>query len=311
MKGEIEKVYKILKTTVNIEIDLRNYLSIAVERPIKAVIPNTYLNISHKTLYRIFDILGIKTNYITNAEVPYLTTDSEDIGRIPIYKYGLYYIMELASVLPLYIWRDTINKEKIILDIAAAPGGKTYLLSNIFREGVVVANEPNRVRLRRLRNNIQKYLLPNVVITQYKGEKFPKNLVFDIILFDAPCSGINLIYKRRREVLSNLRRSREYGDLQKKIISNIYDLLVDGGELLYITCTLSKYECEEVVKHAIKSGFEAIEISKKLPFNTIKPEDRDYPELSKTHYILPTLNKEKFSGNIGTAYVALLRKSGS
>ncbi len=297
-----------MRDRVVLNIDLWEYLSIAVKRPLKAVIPNTHIGINTRIIRGLFDALDIEAELVSDSKIPYLITEDEGIGRIPVYRYGLYYIMELVSVVPLYIWGDYKDGERAILDISAAPGGKTFLLSNIFKEGVIIANEPNRVRLRRLHNNVQKYLLPNIILTQYRGEKFPTTFRYDMVLFDAPCSSLNLIYKRRREVLSNIKRTEEYGKLQKKIIRNIYNLLAEGGELLYITCTLSKAECEDVVKHAIELGFKVVDIKWKLPFKTIQPRDDEYPDISRTHYIIPSLNLDRFGGNIGTAYVALLRR---
>ncbi len=308
MADEIQRIHQILSKEITLNIDLWEYLSIAIKRPLKAVIPNTQIGITISIIKELFNTLDVDAEVVSDSKIPYLITENENIGRVPIYRYGVYYIMELVSVVPLYIWGDYKDEERTILDISAAPGGKTFLLSNIFKKGVIIANEPNRIRLRRLQNNMQKYLLPNIILTQYRGEKFPVNFQYDMVLFDAPCSSLNLIYKRRREVLSNIKRTGEYGKLQKKIIRNIYNLLAEGGELLYITCTLSKAECEDVVKHAIELGFKVVDTKWKLPFKTVQPRDDEYPEISKTHYIIPSLNLDRFGGNIGTSYVALLRR---
>lgn len=308
MRDEIRAIHSILKKNVSFDLDFREYLSIAIKRPLKAVIPNTHINIDIRIIERLFDYLGINAEVVSNSRIPYLVTEDEDVGKTLIYRYGVYYIMELVSTVPLYIWGDYGDKERVILDISAAPGGKTFLLSNVFKEGVIVANEPNRVRLRRLWNNVQKYLLPNVILTRYRGEKFPQTFQYDMVLFDAPCSSLNLIYKRRMEVLSNLKRTEDYGRLQKKIVRNIHNLLAEEGELLYITCTLSEAECEDVVKYAIDLGFKVVDIKSKIPFRTIQPQDKEYPDISKTHYIIPSLNQDKFRGNIGTLYVALLKR---
>ncbi|HIQ13178.1 MAG TPA: hypothetical protein EYH44_02170 [Thermoprotei archaeon] len=307
MVSSLNGICDLLDNVINIDIDLKRYLSIALQRPIKAVIPNTYVGINPGIIHQLLKLMDIDTKYIPHPKIPYLITNNYEIGGTILYKYGLYYIMDLVSITPLYIWGGSLNSRRVILDISAAPGGKTFLLCNLYKDGVVIANEPNRVRLRRLKNNIQRYCLPNVIITQYKGERFPKTFKYDAVLFDAPCSSLNLIYKRRKEVMLNIKKTEKYAELQKMIIKNIYELLSENGELLYITCTLSKAECEDVVKYAIGLGFKVVDIRNRIPFNVVCPVDDKEPDIEKTCYIIPSLN-EGFGGNIGTSYIALLKK---
>ena len=302
----IKLVRKRVRT--NRDIDLFNYFKTALTIPIKSIVFNKHVKNSYM-LYR--DVLknnGIDIRPIDRDNKAFLVVNGRP-SISPLYKYGHYYIMEPASLIPLYIL--PYIDSPIVLDVAAAPGGKTFLLSNMYVDGVVVSNEPNRVRRRRLINNIDKYFLFNTIVTGYPGEKFPDDCKFDIVVFDAPCSSTSLIYKRYNDVMRNLARTIEFKKTQERVASNIFNVLKKGGILLYMTCTISIHECEEVVASLIDLGMSVVDISGKLPFKTIPGDTLDgkYPELEKTGYILPDINIDKFGGNVGTMYYALLRKA--
>ena len=287
--------------------DIYNYLSIALKKPVKALVPNLHTGVDADLLKELLELTNIVLKRIGDSQITYTT--SEEIGRTRLYNQGYYYIMELASTAPYFIWRPG-NGKKTILDISAAPGGKTFILSNIFLDGVIIANEPIRTRFKRLENNVRRYCLGNVILTNYRGEIFPEDIEYDLILFDAPCTSLNLIYKRPREVIRNLKKLNDFSNIQKKILSRMYNLLKNGGELLYITCTLTEHENINVVKHGIDLGFKIVDIKNRTPFNLTPPQldSENYPEIKKTYFILPHHNLDKFGGNIGTLYVALMRK---
>ncbi len=234
---------------------------------------------------------------------------SRDRLSTPIFQTGGYYIGELVNSYLPYIWPRVSGN---ILDVAAAPGGKTFLLSNLDRKKsrlmTIISNEPVRNRRRRLVNNVVKYALDDVRVSGFRGEKLPSQCRFSYIVFDAPCTSLDLLYKRIDDVYGNLKKTGSFSTLQKRILSRIAELLAKEGELIYATCTFTVEETIDVVRHAIDIGLEILDIPN-LPFKTVKAEDPwgNYPEINKATYILPTENLDKYSDNIGLAFIARFR----
>jgi len=206
-------------------------------------------------------------------------------------------------------------KYKLVIDLAASPGGKTFLISNHLYpyKPLIVANEPSQKRISSLISNIDRLQIDNVVITRYRGESFPKVDGTDLVIFDAPCSNANLFYKNPSNVLYNLyNRVGYFSGIQKKVIRNMYRTLEPGGLLIYSTCTFTVEECEEVVDYAIKLGFKSIRPTD-IPFE-YKPGILEWNGKSfdkSVEYsvrISPELNHSLYTGNIGLMYLALLRK---
>ncbi|GEM_PF-1942384 len=306
LEYEIDVLSRYLK--FNPMIDLRRYFRASLTPPLKSIVFNRFIPYCQEVNHKIFGIEGLEVSHLDSSFLDVYIVKKGVPSKSILFKYGHFYIMEPVSTTPIFILPTF--KNPIVLDISAAPGGKTFLLANMFRDGVVISNEPDRVRRKRLMNNIDKYSLFNVLVTGYRGERYPDGQQFDIVLFDAPCSATNLLYKRYYHVLNNIRRTSEFQKLQIRILKRIYDILKGGGYLLYMTCTISKLECEEVIREAIEMGFTTLPIKDKIPFIAIPGDtfEDSYPELINTIYILPDLNMEIYGGNIGTMYIALMRK---
>lgn len=182
---------------------------------------------------------------------------------------GGIYIQNPSSLLPVEIIAEAFKNQKnpVLLDMCAAPGGKTTALSEkMSRRGLIVANEASRTRLKSLHFNLEKYGAWNVKTTSRDGRVIGKILpeTFDGILLDAPCSNENKIYR-------NLEVNRNWSDdlvkkmqkLQKELILSAYDALKPGGVMVYSTCTFSVEENEEVIRSLL---------SKHPNIEFIKPE---------------------------------------
>ncbi len=156
------------------------------------------------------------------------------------------------------------TKNRIVLDLCAAPGGKsTHLLSLLDRSDLLVANEVIRSRVSVLNENIRKWGHQNVVVCNNDPADF-SNLkgLFDLILIDAPCSGEGLF---RRDASAIQQWSVDNTNLcstrQRRILADIWPSLKSGGYLIYSTCTFNPAENEENLKWmAGNNEFESIRI---------------------------------------------------
>jgi len=166
---------------------------------------------------------------------------------------GLMYIQDLASMLPALLLNPCRGSR--VLDMCASPGGKTAQLSEMSGEsGLVIANEPNSRRYETLRANVTRLNLVNVAITGYEGQDLPaKDILFDYILVDAPCSGWGTADKHP-EVLKiwTEERTGPLTELQKKLLISASDLLAPGGTLVYSTCTTNEQENRKQVEQILE-----------------------------------------------------------
>ncbi len=151
-----------------------------------------------------------------------------------------------------------------VLDLCAAPGGKTTLLSTLAGlDGLVVANEPIRSRAQALSDNVARWGLGNVAVTCNDPSHFGSlEGWFDVVLVDAPCSGEGMF---RRHPEARAEWSEANVDLcakrQRRILADIWGALKPGGYLIYSTCTFNRAENEDNVEWLLREyGGEQVDI---------------------------------------------------
>jgi ribosomal RNA methyltransferase Nop2 len=146
------------------------------------------------------------------------------IGATPEYLAGHYILQSASSFLPVIALAPQPNER--ILDMAAAPGGKTSYIAQLMKNtGILVANDLKRDRLRSLNANLHRLGVNNTVVVNYDGRKLPKIYQkFDRVLLDAPCSGIGVI---SRDPSIKVQKTREdvkkLSHLQKELIKAAID----------------------------------------------------------------------------------------
>ena len=135
-----------------------------------------------------------------------------------------------------------------VLDMCASPGSKTSQIAQMMKnEGVLVANDVKGDRLAALGINVQRMGIANCVITLMKGEGI-KNLEFDRVLLDAPCSGTGTIRKSINTIkIWNPEMIKRLAAVQKRLICTAFELVKPGGLLVYSTCSVEPEEDEAVV----------------------------------------------------------------
>jgi len=182
----------------------------------------------------------------------------------PTFHSGAYYVQEASSMFISHILESLKIPKGIYLDLAAAPGGKSTLLSSYLGEdGLLVANEVIAARTQILKENVIKWGLGNTVVTHNDPEHFsPLDGFFDLVLVDAPCSGEGMF---RKDPQARAEWSPENVLLcsarQKRIVDTAGELVKGGGYFLYATCTFNEKENEEILRFLTEEfAFEPVRI---------------------------------------------------
>ena len=158
-----------------------------------------------------------------------------------------------------------VDTSSIVLDLCAAPGGKSTLISEFLgSDGLLVSNEVNRQRVFILSENLQKWGNGNAVVTHNSPAEFGDKCrhIFDCIVVDAPCSGEGMFRKdlQARSEWS-LKAVKLCAERQRSILMDVWDALKPGGILLYSTCTFNEEENEKNVEWLAESlGAEVLPI---------------------------------------------------
>jgi 16S rRNA C967 or C1407 C5-methylase (RsmB/RsmF family) len=169
----------------------------------------------------------------------------------PLFHAGCYYVQEASSMFLEQALRQTTDLAQPlnVLDLCAAPGGKTtHLQSLLSEDSLLVSNEVIRSRAAVLKQNCVKWGTQNVVITNNDPQHFNRlEGFFDVVVVDAPCSGSGL-FRRDEEAIEEW--SPDNVQLccgrQKRILADVFPALKEGGVLIYSTCSYSKEENEAI-----------------------------------------------------------------
>ena len=156
----------------------------------------------------------------------------------PLLHAGTYYVQEASSMFVDHVVRHLIHEPVRMLDLCAAPGGKSTALRAALPEGsLLFSNEPMRTRAQILSENLQKFGHEDVVVTNNYPRDYRKaRIPFDAILADVPCSGEGMFRKDEgaREEWS-LQNVENCWRMQREIIGDVWDCLRPGGLLVYST----------------------------------------------------------------------------
>ena len=163
---------------------------------------------------------------------------------------GRYYVQDASSMFIHHVLRHLVKEPVRYLDLCAAPGGKTTTAISALPQGsMVVANEIVNARARVLCENLQKWGAPRCVVTCNAPHHFVRlSHFFDVVAADVPCSGEGMMRKdeqARRQWSPAL--VKQCADLQRSIISDVWDALRPGGLLIYSTCTYNTLENEQML----------------------------------------------------------------
>jgi 16S rRNA (cytosine1407-C5)-methyltransferase len=238
----------------------------------------------------------------------------EDIAKTLEHKMGFYYVQDAASMLPVELFSFE-HDELLVLDMAAAPGGKTtHLACKMGDRGLVVANDANGRRIPPLRAKLQDWGAINAAITNYPGERFGGWFpdTFDKVLLDAPCSGESLrTAERRRARPVSARERHALRQRQLELLVGAFQALKPGGEVVYATCSLAPEEDEAVVDALLslyprQAAVEAVDRILPIPAPALASDDERafYPQVRRAVRLWPHLC------DTSGFFAALIRKRG-
>jgi 16S rRNA (cytosine1407-C5)-methyltransferase len=174
---------------------------------------------------------------------------------------GAVYIQNAASWLPVIALDPQPGDH--ILDMCAAPGGKTsHIAALAHNEAYITANDNSRPRLAKLRSNLMRLGIKNVEYTLFDATQIVRKLEgrqFDKILLDAPCSGEGMMTLDNDKDFAtwSVAHIKRLQQLQKRIISQAWQLLKPGGTLVYSTCTMAPEENEAVIDYLLRHNEDA------------------------------------------------------
>ena len=240
-------------------------------------------------------------------------------GKSAYHATGLVYSQEPAAQMVAQVAAP--SKGSRVLDLAAAPGGKsTHLLSYLDNTGLLVSNEINPKRSKILVENIERFGARNVIVTNTSTDKLAKVFknYFDTIVFDGPCSGEGM-FRKDPDAIQYWHKEypSELAQLQKDILSDGLKMLAPGGQLIYSTCTWSPEENEGVVAwilennpdlelvaipklNGMSDGIDFPETARMYPHHfkgegqfVVKFQDKRVPEQTRIKEGKSNLNKEQ------------------
>ena len=181
--------------------------------------------------------------------------DEKTIQEMEIYKNGKIYLQSLSSMLPPIILEPKEGTD--ILDMAAAPGGKTTQIAALTNNKAhITACEKNKIRAERLKYNVDKQGATCVFIMPKDSRFIDDFFSFDQILLDAPCSGSGTLDYNDANVEKYFTEQliERSSKTQKTLLSKAIKLLKPGHEMIYSTCSILDCENEDVVASVIKNG---------------------------------------------------------
>ena len=283
----------------------------ASDRPRPLVIRTNTLKTTRKDLMDALGKRGATVEGIEWSKVAIKVTESTvPIGATPEYLAGHYMLQSAASLNPVMALAPLPGER--VLDMSAAPGGKTSYISQLMKNsGTVIANDLKPQRQKATVANLHRMGVKNAIVCCYDGRKVPHVMKgFDRVLLDAPCSGLGVISRDQTVKLQRtVKDIQRIAHLQKELLCAAIDAVdhksTTGGFVVYSTCSISSEENEQVVNYVLQRRHvrlvdTGLEVGK--PGLTRHKERRFHPSLALTRRFYPHVH------NMDGFYVAKLQK---
>ena len=232
-----------------------------------------------------------------------------DLGNLREHFLGYVYVQEAASMIPPIVLNPEPDEK--ILDMCASPGSKTTQIASMMKnKGLIIANDLSGIRMKPLGLNLQRNGVSNTIITLMKGQNFfSKQIEFDKVLVDAPCSGTGTI-RRSPDTLKvwNPKMIKRLSNIQKSLAETGFKTLKTGGVMVYSTCSVEPEENEGVIDFLLNKFPEAkiekidLSINQSQPITDFERKKYD-EEIKKCLRIWPQDN------NTEGFFIAKIKKS--
>ena len=201
-------------------------------------------------------------------------------SKHPYYYAGLYYIQEPSAMTPASVL--DIEDGDVVLDICAAPGGKsTELAAKLNGTGILISNDISNSRAKALLKNLELFGIGNMCVVSEPPNTLSKAFegTFDKILIDAPCSGEGMFRKSASMITAWENNGNQlFADLQRSILDQVVTMLKPGGMLLYSTCTFAPLENEQSIEYLLSLD-DRLEL---VDFHPYEGFDHGHPEWGNT-----------------------------
>ena len=245
-----------------------------------------------ETIKIILDSEKIKYKEVQWNENALIIEEKEErIRKLEIYENGEIYMQSLSSMLPPIILNPKEGEN--ILDMAAAPGGKTtQIVTMTNNKAMVTACEKNKIRAERLKYNLQKQGANRVNVMLEDARRLSDFFSFDKILLDAPCSGSGTENIKEKNFTKEL--IQKSMKVQEELLRKAVKMLKSGHEMVYSTCSILEQENENILQKVLKN----VEI---IPIDNIEGLPILPTKIKGTLCVCPTELYEGF-------FVAKLRK---
>lgn len=218
------------------------------------------VNTLKTSIEKIEEILknnNVKFEKVSWSDVAYIVKNvrEDTLKELEVYKKGEIYLQSLSSMLPPIVLEPKENTD--ILDMCAAPGGKTTELASLTNNNAnITACELNKIRIEKLKYNIEKQGATSVYIMQEDSRRINDFFSFDNILLDAPCSGsgtlnvedVNLEKTFTEKLIEKSQKA------QLELLNKAVKILKQGQEMVYSTCSILNKENEEIVSKILKNN---------------------------------------------------------
>ena len=196
---------------------------------------------------------------------------TENPASLPAFSMGKCTVQDVSSALA--VEAAGIKEGDFVVDVCAAPGGKSLLAAEKAGSGKVLARDVSEEKISITEENISRMGAENIEVQIFDGTRTDEALLgrADVLLLDVPCSGLGVMGKKRdikyriaRENLGELQK------LQRQIAAASAGYVKKGGTLLYSTCTIRREENEDMVRYIVQElGFEPVPLEAVLPKNVI------------------------------------------
>ena len=198
---------------------------------------------------------GIRFEPAPFSDIAYMLTDAteKDVMALPLFEEGKIYLQNYSSMLPPLVLDPAGGDD--ILDMAAAPGGKTTQMAAMTgNKASITACERHPIRAEKLKHNLEVQGAGKVFVMVTDARQLDDFFSFGKILLDAPCSGSGTVYADDPDLEKTLTPALigKCKKTQLALLKKAIGLLKKGGTLVYSTCSILKEENEEIVKAAIQ-----------------------------------------------------------
>ena len=256
--------------------------------------PNIHIVFKDEEKLKKFEDKLFKTSLISGFLI-----DEKDFQNKNSFVKGDWWVQDFSSFFPLYNF-EKINKNDVLLDACAAPGGKSFQI--LSKKLNIVLNDKNKNRIQTLKTNLNRLKLSAQILNK-DFIQFDNKRKYDVIIIDAPCSAIGTIRRNPEIFFRNKEPNfKELLSLQENMLEKASFLLNTNGFIIYMTCSFLQIETIDQVDKFLKLNNNFLLSKFKL-----KENNKNYSKLIKNNFML-TMPNIIFDYNIDGYFAAFLKK---